>query len=191
LLAWSIQPVSDIPQPCLQPRVRSRKQRTKNAPQPPQPRRSIKFSLTKILRESSISKSSIFPPDSFPAVLHPPANASHPPGREIRLLLEKPWGCWPRPPNPTLRDLIWGMKETTTSDWQCLYRAFTEEFERQVSRNPGGASKQQRQANVRLSSIPPPPLSPSFPEILNRTSIIFSSPQSVLLIFVSYQNAVR
>jgi hypothetical protein len=54
------------------------------------------------------------PPDSFPAVLHPPANASHPPGREIRLLLEKLWDCRPRPSNPTLRDLICGMKETTT-----------------------------------------------------------------------------
>jgi len=59
-------------------------------------------------------ESSTFPPDSSPAVLHPPANVSHPPAREIRLLLEKPWDCRPRPPKPTLRELICGMKDTTT-----------------------------------------------------------------------------
>jgi len=65
------------------------------------------------LQESSISKSSTFPPDHLNGT-ESPANPLHPPGKEIRLLLEKPWDCWPRPPNPTLRDVICGMKEIVT-----------------------------------------------------------------------------
>lgn len=105
------------------------------------------------------------PPDSSAAILHPPANESHPPGREIRLLLEKSWDCRPRPPNPTLRDLICGMKEDHNLQ---IGMVFIEHL-LNISRDESpeileGPSKQQRQANFRLS-IPAHPRSPGVAEI--------------------------